>query len=164
MDIGFGDVVVPKPQTINYPVLLQMAVPHVYAYSLESVVAEKFEAMITLSTLNSRMKDFYDLFVLSDRYDFDGRVLQESVYETFSRRGTLLPRHHVVFSNEFAVDRERMQQWNIYLQRTGLQAPSFSEMMAHLREFLSPIYEMIIKEDEFFLIWISKSKQWIPLS
>lgn len=88
-DIGFGDVVVPKPQLIDYPVLLDMATPQVQAYSKESVISEKFEAMITLSVMNSRMKDFYDIYTLLTANDFDGRMLYEAVFETFQRTHNL---------------------------------------------------------------------------
>ncbi|WFA85248.1 MULTISPECIES: nucleotidyl transferase AbiEii/AbiGii toxin family protein [Paenibacillus] len=88
-DIGFGDVVVPKPQLIEYPVLLDMTAPQVQAYSRESVISEKFEAMITLSVMNSRMKDFYDIYTLLTTNNFDGRILHEAVSETFQQRGTI---------------------------------------------------------------------------
>lgn len=75
LDIGFGDEIVPKETEMNYPVLLDFESPKIKAYSLESVIAEKFEAMLRLSLLNSRMKDFYDIFILSKLKKYDGRVL-----------------------------------------------------------------------------------------
>jgi len=94
MDIGFGDVVVPKPAEIDFPVLLETEeIPVIKAYSLESSIAEKFEAMIKLSLLNSRMKDFYDIYALSKRKHFEGRVLQEAIFQTFQRRKTPFERN-----------------------------------------------------------------------
>jgi predicted nucleotidyltransferase component of viral defense system len=159
-DIGFGDVIVPKPRIIDYPVLLDMAVPSLQAYSVESVIAEKFEAMITLSVANSRMKDFYDIYILLNRHNFDGRVLQESVYETFSRRGTIIERNHSLFTNAFAQDQSRASQWQAFLSRTGLESIPFETVMDQIRTFLRPIYETILKEDEFFKEWICSDKEW----
>ena len=89
IDIGFGDAVVPGPTDIVYPVLLDTEPPPlIKAYSLESAIAEKFEAMIRLSFINSRMKDFYDICTLSMRHEFEGLVLQEAILETLRRRGT----------------------------------------------------------------------------
>ena len=94
LDIGFGDVLVPRPQQMVFPTILtsEESGPIIWAYTADSVVAEKFEAMVALATLNSRMKDFYDIFMLSDTADFDGRTLQEAVSQTLERRGTALPR------------------------------------------------------------------------
>lgn len=83
-DIGFGDVVVPRPQLIEYPVLLNMASPQLQAYSKESIISEKFDAMITLSVMNSRMKDFYDIYTLLTTNDVMTGVVQflEPVYQS----------------------------------------------------------------------------------
>jgi predicted nucleotidyltransferase component of viral defense system len=91
IDIGFGDVIIPKPLILEYPTILNMPQPLMQAYSVESVVAEKFEAMIRLAHVNSRMKDFYDIYTLTESFDFDGRTLYESIFETFQRRGTPYP-------------------------------------------------------------------------
>lgn len=160
VDIGFGDVVIPKPTTIDYPVLLDMERPHLLAYSVESVVAEKFEAMITLSVANSRMKDFYDLYLLLNSHDFEGRVLQESLFETFSRRGTNLERNPALFSDSFARNQKRLAQWNAFLTRSGLKDIPFETVMARLRTFLQPVYETILAEDEFFKIWSHADQKW----
>jgi predicted nucleotidyltransferase component of viral defense system len=85
--------------------------PVLKTYSIESVIAEKFEAMITLSIMNSRMKDFFDIYTLLSSYNFDGRVLQESILETFQRRGTNIVRNHTLFTEEFAQDPIRNTQW-----------------------------------------------------
>lgn len=159
-DIGFGDVIVPKPRTIDYPVLLDMDVPILKAYSIESVIAEKFEAMITLSIVNSRMKDFYDIYILLTRHNFDGRVLQESVFETFSRRGTIIERSHVMFTNAFAQDPSRVSQWMAFLNRTSLDSIPFETIMNHIRTFLQPVYEAILEEDELLKTWVYSDKEW----
>ena len=88
VDIGFNDIVVPEIITANYPVLLDMDYPKIKMYSFESVVAEKFEAIVSLGELNSRMKDFYDIFILLSEKYFNRDILQKAIVETFIRRGT----------------------------------------------------------------------------
>ena len=90
IDIGFGDAVVPGPQQAEYPTLLDSSPPRLWVYPKETVVAEKFEAMVSLGIANSRMKDFYDLYVLSERFDFDGDLLARAIAATFARRRTAL--------------------------------------------------------------------------
>lgn len=85
IDVGFGDQVIPEIKEIEFPTLLGMEPPRVSAYSVESVVAEKFEAALDLADLNSRMKDFYDIWALSNSYEFDGKVLREAITTTCSR-------------------------------------------------------------------------------
>lgn len=92
LDIGFGDVVVPAPEEVDYPVLLDFPAPRLRVYPRYSVVAEKFEAMVRFGEQNSRMKDFYDVFVLLETQEFDGAILQTAIQATFERRSTVLSR------------------------------------------------------------------------
>ena len=88
IDIGFGDVIYPDRVKMESPVLLDMEVPEIYAYSISPVISEKFEAIVSLGDANSRYTDFYDIYILADRYDLDGTELKEAVKETFEHRGT----------------------------------------------------------------------------
>ena len=161
LDIGFGDVIIPKPQDIQYPTLLNMKPPEIRVYSTYSVIAEKFEAMISLSVVNSRMKDFYDIFTLLSTKNFDGRVLWEAIFETFQRRGTHLEKGHPVFSPSFAEDESRNKQWKAFLQRTGIKEDlQFPFVMEKIRDFLFPIYDSILKEDEYWKMWNSRTLKW----
>jgi len=90
LDVGIGDVMVPGPVDIVYPTLLDFPAPRLKGYPRETAIAEKFEAMIKLGTLNSRMKDFYDIWLLSRQFDFDGPTLAQAVTATFANRGTAL--------------------------------------------------------------------------
>jgi predicted nucleotidyltransferase component of viral defense system len=90
LDIGFGDVITPGPTEIEYPTLLNFPAPVLRAYPRETVVAEKLEALTALGLLNSRMKDFYDLALLSRMYEFEGQRLSEAVSATFRHRGTAI--------------------------------------------------------------------------
>jgi hypothetical protein len=91
VDIGFGDVVYPKPKMIDYPVILDLPKPHLKGYAPETVVSEKFETMVQLGLLNSRMKDFYDIWLMMRQFDFEGPELAEALKRTFAHRKTSFP-------------------------------------------------------------------------
>lgn len=116
LDIGFGDVIYPNRTMMEFPVLLDMEVPVIYAYSLDSVVAEKFEAIVQLGYGNSRYKDFYDIYILATTYDFDGNILRQTVVETFGHRNT---GHHdiVAFEPDFAEDSVRQSRWRAFIKK-----------------------------------------------
>jgi len=109
IDIGFGDEVFPAPKRTSYPTLLDFPAPKILGYSMESTIAEKFEAMVHLGILNSRMKDFYDIWLLARQFEFEGKVLQKAINKTFEQRGTQSAKTIEAFSNEFAI--EKAMQW-----------------------------------------------------
>ncbi len=154
VDIGFGDVVVPGPQEVEFPALLDGGAPRVRAYSRESVVAEKLHAAARLGETNTRMKDFYGLFTLSRLFPFEGAPLTNAIAATFARRRTLLPASlplHSAFFDKSA----QAGQWRRYLGRNDLKsAPlDFAAVGEALREFLSSPYEALVAEIEFKLFW-----------
>jgi len=160
-DIGFGDVVVPKPETLEYPTLLDMDTPIIMAYSKESVIAEKFEAMLYLAELNSRMKDFYDIYSLSSSFDFDGRVLYEAIHQTITRRGTQTPKDPTVFDKTFANNKDKATQWSAFKRRTSVGGDlEFAEIADMIVIFLEPIYECIVAEKEFIGQWKKDVQMW----
>lgn len=162
LDIGFGDVITPSPQTIDYPVLLfHMSVPELLAYTNDSVIAEKFEAMISLSVMNSRMKDFYDIFMLARTNSFEGLRLYEAISETFKRRATNIETDHIIFSAGFYKDNRRLGMWNNFI--TNLKpdyAPTFQEVMELIHTFLQPIYSHVLEEREFLGDWNQYTVSW----
>jgi predicted nucleotidyltransferase component of viral defense system len=131
IDVGFGDVVVPKPVLLSYPTLLsESEIPLVQAYSLETFIAEKFEAMIDLSTINSRMKDFYDVYCILSTQQLDKKNLKQAILETFRNRNTSYTMDHAIFSPEFAKDRNRLQLWNSFLRKNHIdQNLEFGEVL-----------------------------------
>jgi predicted nucleotidyltransferase component of viral defense system len=161
LDIGFGDIVIPKPQVMECPILLDLAAPVIKVYSLESIISEKFQAMIALSVANSRMKDFYDIFTLLSTYNFDGRKLQEAVCETLHRRHTILEKENVIFAEEFIQDENRNKLWQSFLRKINVEKFEFREVMNSIGEFLKPIYDSIINENEFFMQWDCSNRRWI---
>ena len=117
MDVGFGDIVVPEPQELDYPLLLEdMPEVSVNAYSLETVVAEKFQTMIDRGLANSRMKDFYDIYYLSRTFDFDGAKLQAAIFETLQRRGTPYDRDSFKRVVALADDEDMQKRWKFFLK------------------------------------------------
>jgi len=160
LDIGFGDIVVPKPQKMECPVLLDMKAPVIKVYSLESIISEKFQAMISLSVINSRMKDFYDIFTLLNSNNFDGRKLQEAINETLQTRHTLIERENIIFTQEFMKDENRIKMWKAFLRKINSKSIEFDKVMTTIIVFLKPIYDVIVHEEEFFEFWDHDKKQW----
>lgn len=148
VDIGFNDIVVPGVITADYPVLLDMDYPKIKMYSFESVVAEKFEAIVSLGELNSRMKDFYDIFILLSEKKFNRDILQNAIVETFKRRGTDILKFDQVFKKEFIEDNNRINQWKLFLKKIGHQNIEFEYVMDAIKKSLLPIYNNIKKEKE----------------
>jgi hypothetical protein len=140
VDIGFGDAVTPAPVEIDYPTLLGNPVPHLRAYPVETVVAEKFEALTSLGIANSRLKDFYDLWLIAQTFELRHRGLADAVRRTFDRRGTMLPRKTPVgLTDEFAV--AWAVQWRAFLGRERMAAApgAFATTITDLRSFLMPL-------------------------
>lgn len=101
IDVGFGDVVTPGALDITYPALLDFPAPALSGYPRETVVAEKFQAMVYLRTLNSRMKDFYDVCLLARQFAFDGSMLAKAIAATFANRETAIDVEPIAFTPEF---------------------------------------------------------------
>lgn len=141
LDIGFGDVVVPGPEPLVYPTLLDLPAPALEGYPRETVIAEKFQAMVFLGALNSRMKDFYDVWLLSRRFDFDGAVLAGAVAATFARRETRVELEPVAFSKDFVSGAHARAAWSAFRKKSGLlHAPEdMGEVVKVLAAFLGPV-------------------------
>lgn len=122
IDVGFGDVIYPKPKAIRYPVILDFPKPHLKGYPAESVVSEKFEAMVKLGLLNSRMKDFYDIWLMMRQFDFDGLKLVEALKRTFRHRKTSLPQHKPLFAEEIYDEKsDRQTLWKAFLRKGDIK-------------------------------------------
>lgn len=141
IDVGFGDAITPGPVEMDYPALLDMPQAHIWAYPRETVVAEKFEAIVSIGLANSRMKDFYDLWLMAETFEFDGALLQEAVRTTFERRRTALPSEPPAgLQDDFASDPDRVAMWSAFLRRLEIEdAPGLDEVIVRLRNFLMPL-------------------------
>lgn len=157
IDIGFGDAVTPPPEEIEYPTLLaDSPAPRLRAYSRYSVVAEKFQAMVMLGIANTRMKDFFDVWTLARSFDFDGRVLCQAMKMTFERRKTDVPSTApLALTPEFYEDRTKQSQWDAFLKRSQLAAPSttLDDVAAVLRDFLLPPASAVVEGKSFDVRW-----------
>lgn len=153
IDIGFGDIVHPEPEQTDFPTLLDSPVPRLLCYSRESAVAEKFEAMVTLGELNSRMKDFYDIWLLSRQFDFEGTTLAEAIRLTFEHRDTALPRVIEAFSRTF-IDTKQVQ-WTAFHKRLGQDSvpASFSDVVTVINSFLGPIVMALLSGTSIATKW-----------
>jgi predicted nucleotidyltransferase component of viral defense system len=141
IDIGFGDAVYPEPELASFPVLLPMEAPLIRAYPRESAVAEKFHAMVVLDIRNSRMKDFYDLWLIANTWTFDMATLRNAILASFERRKSTIPTGvPFALTAAFLNDPQKMQQWRAFVSRLnlGAAAPSLEAVGAVLRAFLLP--------------------------
>jgi len=139
IDIGFRDIVYPGPEKAMLPCMLDSPPPWLLCYSRESAIAEKFEAMIKLGQLNSRMKDFYDIWLLSRQFEFVLSSLAEAVRLTFKQRGTELSEPIDAFSDDFISSRQPM--WAAFRKRLKQDhvPESFQEMATEAELFLEPV-------------------------
>ena len=155
IDIGFGDRVVPSPREMEFPTLLDMETPVIFGYSLETVIAEKFETALDLADLNSRMKDFYDIWALSLKFPFDGRLLQEAIIATCNRRKTLIRSDAQIFSTEFIERSDKKVQWAVFIKKGTIEdAPEeFTKVMTDIRMFLFPVAQASEKAEAFQGTW-----------
>jgi predicted nucleotidyltransferase component of viral defense system len=139
VDIGFGDIVYPNPEELNMPTILNSPAPMLLCYSRESAIAEKFEIMVKLGVLNSRMKDFYDIWLLSRQFDFDGALLAEAIRLTFNKRGTVFPEIVEAFDQTFVSAKQ--VQWEAFWKRLQQEnvPETFSDVVSGVEEFLAPL-------------------------
>ena len=161
-DIGFGDVIVPPPKEIQYPALLNFPSPRLRAYPREAVVSEKLEALVKLGMANTRMKDFYDLWRLSQDFDFDGALLIEAIKSTFTRRGTEVPTGiPLALTDEFSGDAQKARQWQAFLKKSGLEQDhaALQAVAADLARFLIAPLQAVTKAQPFRMIWF-KGGSW----
>ncbi|MEM9888378.1 MAG: nucleotidyl transferase AbiEii/AbiGii toxin family protein [Bacteroidota bacterium] len=142
IDIGVGDYLTSGPQEIFYPIIIEeLAQPILYGYSIETLIAEKFEAMISLGEYNSRLKDFYDVYYFLESSNLS--ILEKAIQNTFNRRKTPIVKNHPVFEEVFYEDTKRNNQWKIFLERNELKEIDFKEVHEKLISFLKPIYEKL---------------------
>ena len=156
VDIGFGDDVTPLPTETNYPTLLPMPVPVLRVYPRETVVAEKFHTMVDLGQVNSRMKDFYDIWFLAGGFEFDGALLGAALRATFARRKTALPATlPFALTTEFANDQQKQNQWRAFVTKAHLphKTLTLADVNTRLRAFLMPVLASLAQTDRRLGTW-----------
>lgn len=165
IDMGFSDIITPEPAAIVYPVILGYPAPELHAYNRETVIAEKFEAMVKLGELNSRMKDFFDIWMLAQTGEFEGEALSRAVGRTFHRRGTPLSSDPLCFSEPFGKSESKTVQWSAFLRRNKLtDAPdSFAHVVELIAKFLQPVARAAAVGDQPLKAMWKAGGEWTPL-
>lgn len=156
IDVGFGDAITPSAEAINYPTLLDFPAPAIKAYPQETVVTEKFQAMVKLGIANSRMKDFFDIWTICQRYEFNGQLLGKAIAVTFERRQTQIPiAKPLALSDEFANDSQKQVQWKAFLNKNKLSTgnENFRGITSQLELFLMPIANSLASDKTIDLSW-----------
>ena len=155
IDVGFGDIIYPDKTSIDFPSLIDDS-PKLYAYSIEAVIAEKLEAIVSLGMLNSRLKDFYDIYVLFKTYDFDGTTLRQAIEETFIHRKTSF-KHIDAFDDDF-ISPYRKGQWNSFIkQKNPNQVLELETVIMNIKNFVNPVINNSIKQKQ----WHHLEEKWI---
>lgn len=158
IDIGFGDAVHPSPREEVFPGLLEFPEPIIHTYPRETVVAEKFHGIVRFGMANSRMKDYFDLWFLSEHFTFAGEELKKAISGTFRRRETDVPEETPLgLTDEFAGEPRKARQWDGFLQTIGREEPAakLRAVIRSLQEFLMPPVEAARQETSF-------TRQWTP--
>lgn len=154
-DIGFGDAVTPGPQELVYPTLLKdLQPPRVLGYPRYTVVSEKFEALCDLGMTNSRLKDYYDLWLLSSFSTFEGKTLFNAIKATFERRQTMIPSDLPLGLTElFTQDSQKQTQWKAFLRKNALEAKPLEDVVRSIVTFLYPVFKAANSEKSFQCYW-----------
>jgi len=155
IDVGFGDAIGSSGRKIIYPTLLDFPAPRLSGYSRENLIAEKFEIMVKRGEINSRMKDFYDIWLLARQFDFQGRILAGAIQRTFKRRGTKLPETMDHLIKALIEDATKEIQWRSFVRKSRLEnAPrSFAGVVGGIKEFLDPVLEDLDLKSNPKKIW-----------
>jgi hypothetical protein len=155
IDVGFGDVITPAPLTTEYPTLLDYPPPRLLAYPRETTVAEKFQVMLHRAQLNSRLRDYFDVWLLARSFSFDGAILAEAIRKTCDQRGTTIPVEPIALTTAFSDEASRQTQWAAYRRKSRLDmAPEqLAELVEGVAVFLGPIAGCLGAGQEFGGTW-----------
>lgn len=139
IDIGFGDALEQEAELVDYPVMLDFPAPRLRVYARETVIAEKFQAMVVLGQANSRMKDFYDIWILSNSFSFDDDRLAQAIAATFVRRKTAIPTELPgALTPAFAADDQKQEQWRTFVENVAVDPGPLAQVLEELADFLMP--------------------------
>jgi predicted nucleotidyltransferase component of viral defense system len=142
IDIGTGDVVTPKPLLMTYPTFFDQDF-QIYAYTIETVLAEKFEAILSLYPFNSRYKDYFDIYSIIQKEKLDKATVKKAIQTTCRNRETGFENYNQIFCNEFAADEGRVKLWKNFIKESELPELSFEEVIIALKMYLDPIVERL---------------------
>lgn len=161
VDIGVGDVIVPQTEQRTISTQLpDFEAPVIKTYSIESTIAEKFDAILQRFELTGRMKDFYDIYYLARNFDFDGEKLQTAITRTLERRGTPYDKDSFNRILALAEDVDMQKRWKYFLKNIKEETLEFSVVIAEIQTFLEPVFDAIVNEEKGDKFWLNKNKVW----
>lgn len=162
IDFGVGDIIVPKQEKRKIPTQLDdFVAPTVNTYSIETTVAEKIDAILSLMEFSSRMKDYYDIYYLASKFDFDGVTLTEALKKTFENRGhsfTIAQFEQVMtFDNDDAMQKK----WKAFIRKIDTKTDDYSTVLKTIKEFLTKPFTAAARGKEFTEKWSATNGEWI---
>lgn len=161
IDFGVGDVIVPKQEKRKIPTQLDdFNVPTINTYSLETTVAEKLDAILSLMEFSSRMKDYYDLYYLANKFDFDGATLMVALKKTFENRGHHFTIAHFEQVMTFGSDDAMQKKWKAFCRKIDTKTDSFNMVLKMIRKFLAKPYNAAVENKEFAESWSASNEKW----
>lgn len=163
VDIGYGDIIYPQVRYNNFPSLLDSSIKNIATYPIESIIAEKFEAMIKLSYLNSRMKDFYDIYNIIKKYNIEGENIKNAINKTMLKRNTFLKSMPDIFETEFYNDADKQIQWNIFISKNKFSNIKFEEVVVLLKDFFGVLITAIKSDMILKTSWNYKQLKWLKI-
>lgn len=162
IDFGVGDVIVPKQEKRKIPTQLDdFIAPTVNTYSIETTVAEKIDAILTLMEFSSRMKDYYDIYYLANKFDFDGKVLTEALKKTFENRGHAFTIEQFEQVMSFADDSAMQKKWKAFCRKIDIQTDDFNTVLKIIEMFLTEPFTVVVKSNEFTEKWSAANGEWM---
>ena len=161
IDFGVGDVIVPNQEKRKIPTqLADFAAPMVNTYSLETTIAEKIDAILNLMEFSSRMKDYYDIYYLANKFDFDGVVLTEALKKTFENRGHVFTVEQFEQVMDFENDEAMQKKWKAFCRKIDIKTDSYSTVLRTIRCFLRKPIVAAINKDTFNQEWVATTNEW----
>ncbi|MBU9744942.1 nucleotidyl transferase AbiEii/AbiGii toxin family protein [Lachnospiraceae bacterium ASD3451] len=162
IDFGVGDVIVPKQEKRKIPTQLDdFNAPVVNTYSLETTIAEKIDAILSLMEFSSRMKDYYDIYYLANKFDFDGKVLTEALKETFENRGHAFTIEQFEQVIDFAEDSAMQKKWKAFCRKIDAKTDNFSTVLKTIKAFLTKPFTSAVEGKEFTEKWSAANGEWM---
>lgn len=161
IDFGVGDVIVPKQEKRKIPTQLDnFEAPAVNTYSLETTVAEKLDAILSLMEFSSRMKDYYDIYYLAAKFDFDGATLTEALKRTFENRGHRFTAEQFEQVMTFGSDNAMQRKWDAFRRKMGTKTEDYDPVLRRIKEFLAGPYNAVMEQAAFNMNWSAEKQIW----
>jgi predicted nucleotidyltransferase component of viral defense system len=162
IDLGVGDIIVPNQEKRKIPTQLPDFIsPVVNTYSIETTIAEKIDAILSLMEFSSRMKDYYDIYYLANKYDFDGKILTEALRKTFENRGHTFTIEQFEKVIKFAYDYAMQNKWNAFTRKIDIKATDFGSVITIIETFLTKPFSRVLEGKEYVKKWSASICNWM---